>query len=103
MIVKYGVAEAVAPAEVFCKKGFLKNFENSQENTCTRVSFLIKLKETLAQVFSCEFCEIFKNTFFTEHPRATASVYLKAHRQIPKKRYFEKYCSCDQAYQFSAL
>ena len=25
------------------------------------------LNETLAQVFSCEFCEIFKNTFFTEH------------------------------------
>ena len=24
-------------------------------------------KETLAQVFSCEFCEISKNTFFTEH------------------------------------
>ena len=24
-------------------------------------------KETLAQVFSCKFCEIFKNTFFTEH------------------------------------
>ena len=24
-------------------------------------------KETLAQVFSCEFSEIFKNTFFTEH------------------------------------
>ena len=30
--------------------------------------------ETLAQVFSCEFCEISKNTFFTEHLRATASV-----------------------------
>ena len=30
-------------------------------------------KETLAQVFSCEFCEISKNTFFTEHLRATAS------------------------------
>ena len=29
---------------------------------------LIK-KETLAQVFSCEFCEIPKNTFFTEHFR----------------------------------
>ena len=28
---------------------------------------------------------------------------LKAHRQISKKRCFEKYCSCDQAYQFSAL
>ena len=24
-------------------------------------------KETLAQEFSCEFCEISKNTFFTEH------------------------------------
>ena len=28
---------------------------------------------------------------------------LKAHRQISKKRCFEKYCSCDQACQFSAL
>ena len=26
-------------------------------------------KETLAQVFSCEFCEISKNTFFTEQFR----------------------------------
>ena len=24
-------------------------------------------KEILAQVFSCEFCEIFENLFFTEH------------------------------------
>ena len=32
-------------------------------------------KETLAQVFCCEFCEIFKNLFFTEHLWATASVY----------------------------
>ena len=33
--------------------------------------------ETLAeaQVFSCEFCEISKNTFFTEHVWATASVH----------------------------
>ena len=30
-------------------------------------------KEAVAQVFSCEFCEIFKNTFFTEHLCATAS------------------------------
>ena len=27
--------------------------------------------ETLAQVFSCEFCEIFKNTLFTERLWAT--------------------------------
>ena len=32
-----------------------------------------KKKETLAQVFSCEFCEISKNTFFTEHLRMTTS------------------------------
>ena len=31
-------------------------------------------KETLAQVFSCEFCDIFKNTFFTEHLRPVASM-----------------------------
>ena len=30
------------------------------------------MKETLAQVFSGEFCEISKNTFFTEHLRMTA-------------------------------
>ena len=56
------------------RKIFLENLQNSQENTCARVSFLIKLqafrfirKQTLAQVFSCEFCEFSKNTFFTEH------------------------------------
>ena len=46
---------------------FLEILQNSQENTCAGVSFLTKLqalackfikKETLAQVFSCEFYEI---------------------------------------------
>ena len=52
-------------------KAFLEISQNSQENTCARVSFLMKLqaeafikKETLAQEFSCEFWEISKNTFF---------------------------------------
>ena len=57
--------------------------QNSQENTCARVSLLIKLqasacnfikKETLTKVFSSEFYEISKNTFFTEHLWATASI-----------------------------
>ena len=70
------------PQEVSCKKKvFLESSRNSQENSCPRASFLIKLhvacnfikKEALAQVFSCEFCEIFKNTFFTEHLRTTTS------------------------------
>ena len=30
-------------------------------------------KETLAQMFSCEFCEISKNNFLTKHLRTTAS------------------------------
>ena len=39
-------------------------------------SFLLKKK--LLQVFSCEICEIFQNTFFTEHLRTTAPVHLAA-------------------------
>ena len=30
-------------------------------------------KEALAQVSSCDFCEVFKNTFFTEHLWTTAT------------------------------
>ena len=57
------------------KKVFLKISQNSQENTCDRVCFLINFiyKETVAQVFSCKFSEIFKKIFFTEHLRATTS------------------------------
>ena len=75
------------------KKVFLKISQNPQENTCARVSFLIKLqasaclhqasgirhvcnfikKQILAQVFSCEFCEIFKNTIFYRTPPVAAS------------------------------
>ena len=65
---------------VLCKKLFLEISQNSQENTCARVSFLIKMqacnfirKETLTQAFSGEFCEISENTFFAEHVWSTAS------------------------------
>ena len=59
---------------VLCKREFLEFSQNSQENTCARVSFLIKLqsyfkKDTLTQVFSCEFCEISRKAFFAEHLR----------------------------------
>ena len=62
---------------------FLKILQNSQENTCARVSFLIKLqaqaskfikKETLTQVFSCELCKNPKNTFFYRTPPVATSV-----------------------------
>ena len=58
------------------KKVFLEILQNSQENNCVRVSLpeactFIK-KQTLVQVFSCEFCEI-SNIFFIEHLWTTAS------------------------------
>ena len=50
------------------KKVFLKISQNSQENNRTRASFLNKVKkEALARACSCEFYEIFTNTFFIEH------------------------------------
>ena len=57
---------------------FLEISQNSQENTCARASFyyscrLLK-RGSGAGVFSCEFCEIFKDTFLTEHFQKNASV-----------------------------
>ena len=86
------------PPEVFCKKGFLRGFlkfagkhlyqglffnkvvGNTGKHLCQSFFFnkvagkayTFIEKETLAQVFSCEFCEISKNTFFTGHLRTTA-------------------------------
>ena len=37
-------------------------------------------KETLAQAFSCEFRQISKNTFFTEHLWATTSILREGRR-----------------------
>ena len=56
------------------KKGILRNFSKfTGKHLCQSLFFnkvaachFIK-KETLAQVFSCEFWEISKNIFFTEH------------------------------------
>ena len=55
------------------KNVFLEILQNSQENISARLSFLIllqtKIKVNLAQVVSCECCNIYKNAFFTEHLR----------------------------------
>ena len=68
------VARWCAVKKVFLEI-FLEMLQNSQENTCTRVSFLIKLLalETLVQVFSCEFCKISKRTFSYRTPPVAAS------------------------------
>ena len=71
-------AEA-AVRRVLLKKCVMRNFEEF-----TRISLLINLltlicsfikNKSLAQVFSCEFCDICKSPFFAEHHRTTASYY----------------------------
>ena len=62
------------------KTVFLKISQNSQENrnllfnkVAGQACSFIK-KEILAQVLSCEFCDIFKNTFSYRKPLVAASV-----------------------------
>ena len=67
------------PPEVFCKIGVLRSFAKFiGKHLCQSLwaCNFIK-KETAAQVFSCEFYEISKNTFLTEHLWATASAMIK--------------------------
>ena len=54
------------PPDVFYKKESLKILQNSRENTCGRISFLIKLQAW--------------GNFFTEHLRTTASGNIKLFR-----------------------
>ena len=62
------------PLEMFYKKPFFKISQYWLENTCVGVSDLqLFWKETPTQLFSCEYCEIFKNTYFEEHLRTATS------------------------------
>ena len=72
---------------------FLKISQNSPEKIFGRVSFLkfqtsacsfIK-KEALAQVFFCEFCEIFKDTFFYRTPPVAASGFATDSTVTPRE------------------
>ena len=67
--------------EVFCQKVFLVISQNSQENRPQACIFI--KKETLAQVFTCEFCEISKNTFFHRTPLAAASTGSSFSLELP--------------------
>ena len=57
------------------RKGVLRNFSKFTGKHLCQSLFVCNFikKETLAQLFSCEFCQISKSTFFTEHLKATAS------------------------------
>ena len=85
---KYGIVFQISicywqkqPPEVFYEKSFLRNFPKFTGKYQCQSLFFNKVagaacnfikKETLAQVFSREFCEISQSTFFTEHLWTTA-------------------------------
>ena len=52
---KFLLVKVVSPEAVACscslKKVFLENLQNSQENTCARVSFLIKFQASGLQLY----------------------------------------------------
>ena len=71
-------------SEVFCKKGVPINFAKFTGKHLCQSLFSNRPQacnftetETLAQVFSCEFCEISKNTFFHRAPLVAASEKLR--------------------------
>ena len=83
------MARSSHPRRFSVKKVFLEISQNSQENTCARVSFLIKLQVPGLKV---EFCEISKNTFSYRTPMAhtihVASVnHVFSLRSLSKRRF----------------
>ena len=67
--------------EVFCKKGLLRNIAKfTGKHLCqilffNNVAGLRRERESLIQVFSCEFCEISKKTFSYRKPLIPAFVW----------------------------
>ena len=61
------------PPEVFCKKGVLKNSTNFTGKHLCWGLFLIKLQALGLKLFSCEICEIFRNTYFEKRLQMIAS------------------------------
>ena len=84
------------PPDVLRKKGVLRNVAKFTRKHLCQSLLLIKLqawslqlyikKEILVQVFSCEFCQISKNTFCTDYLWTTAS------RSYAKNSAFLKIC-----------
>ena len=75
--------------EVFCKIGVLRNFPKftgkhlCQSLFCRPQACNFIKNKALAQVFSCEFCEISKNTFSYRTSLVAAFVYYMLQQEIP--------------------
>ena len=71
------------PPEVFCKNGVLKNLAIiSGKHLCWSLFAGLQVCnfiETPTLMFSCEYWEFFKNTYFEEHLR-TAAYFMKKNR-----------------------
>ena len=74
----------ISRPEVFCEKGVVRNFAKFTGKHLCQAFFFNKvaglrpqlatlLKESLAHVFSCEFCDISKNTFSYRIPLVATS------------------------------
>ena len=79
---KFCQLRLILSRSVFCKKGILRNFAKlTGKHLCHSLFFnkvaglQLHKKETMPQVFSCEFCKIFKNIFSYGTPPAAASAY----------------------------
>ena len=91
-----------SPRRCSARKGVLINFAKLTGKNLRQSLFFNKVaglkpttllkKKILVQVFSCKFCKIYKNTFFIEHVRTTASIsysYPILLRSSRLQRFFE--------------
>ena len=91
--------------EVSCKKGVLKNFSKFTGKHLCQILVLKKLqslacnfikKEILTQAFSCEFCEISKNTFFYRNICGRLRLFWSEKEKLNRLSFFEKTLSKTQ-------
>ena len=88
------VAFTSSHLDVFCEKGVLTNFAKfKRKHLCQKTPVLrpqacnfIK-KEIMAHAFSCEFCEIYKSTFFYKTPPVAVSTLSVANEASGHKSY----------------
>ena len=75
---------------MFCKKSVLRNFAKfTGKHLCQSLRPATLLKKRLVQVFSCEFCDISKNTFYYRTPSVAAcalSSLLQVNHTFSEKR-----------------
>ena len=85
--------------QMFFKIGVFKNFGNSRGKHLCWSLFLTKfltnfIKDTPTQVFSCEICEIFKNTFSYRTPLVTASEWTLLSSRLRNNKNFCWFLAC---------